>query len=581
MTNTTTKTPVAWFARLSLFNKLLLAFGLMAALLVVLGQMAVYALTQADHRLQATQRDWNDAAFELSAAHVHALRHQRLLRDMAFAPDPTRRDLIQGQLAAHERDFAALLDRYRRTPSLPRERELIETIDGQWPAYQGLAAEVVRHARDGRQDVALSLLLGEVNKAFDPLEQALDDAVTLNAEVARSHMRQSGEFLRDTRNAVFGLVLLGLALAVLLGVLVARYLTRLIGGEPEHAVQLASRVAAGDLRSGIARRLGDERSLMAALDRMNRQLSGIIGELFEAADANVRIASQLEASAQSLSKTAGEQASGIQEACSTLEQIGAGIAQSADHTAETDRLAARAADVASEGGQAVAASVDAMREIARKIGVIDEIAYQTNMLALNAAIEAARAGAHGKGFAVVAQEVRKLAERSQAAAREIGALAQASDSLAARAGGLLDGVLPEIRRTAELVGEINAAGREQTLGIQQINLAVDHLSHSTQSNAASAEELSASAEELHGHARRLKELLAGFRLDAVAAPAEPAPAAPPSVAARDKPRPHTVMVVPPRPPAAGQKPPPSKLPPLAAPRPQPAREVDESQFVRF
>jgi methyl-accepting chemotaxis protein len=220
-----------------------------------------------------------------------------------------------------------------------------------------------------------------------------------------------------------------------------------------------------------------------------------------------------------------------------------------------------------------------MRQIAQKIGVVDDIAYQTNLLALNAAIEAARAGQHGKGFAVVAAEVRKLAERSQTAAREIGALASESDTLAARAGSLLDGVLPEIRRTAELVGEINATGREQSAGIGQIKSAVEQLSQSTQGNAASAEELSATAEEMNNHARRLSQLLDSFRIDTsnghsqaqapllvdVIRRAEPASTAPPAKV--DMPK-TTRTPVP--------------LPPLHAGLPShPAKDVDETKFVKF
>jgi methyl-accepting chemotaxis protein len=318
---------------------------------------------------------------------------------------------------------------------------------------------------------------------------------------------------------------------------------------------------------------------LAALVTTNRRLTRIIGELVEAADGNLRAASQLESSSAALSQTATEQAAGLEQTGATLAHIGGVIGHTAAHVVQTDVLAARTALVASEGGRAVADSVVAMRQIAQKIGVIDDIAYQTNLLALNAAIEAARAGQHGKGFAVVAAEVRKLAERSQAAAAEIGALAAQSDELAARAGGLLDGVVPDIRRTAELVAEIKAAGQEQTESVGQIQSSIMHLQQMTQGNAASAEELSATAEEMHGQARRLKALLQdliltqsdtretkttsdrpGLAPAPVPLKARPAVAANPLVA----PARHGLHPLPPR-----------------SPLQHPAGDVDETKFVRF
>jgi methyl-accepting chemotaxis protein len=188
------------------------------------------------------------------------------------------------------------------------------------------------------------------------------------------------------------------------------------------------------------------------------------------------------------------------------------VKQNADNAGITDRMAGQAAREAAEGGRAVGSTVDAMKSIATKIGIIDDIAYQTNLLALNAAIEAARAGEHGKGFAVVAAEVRKLAERSQVAAHEISQLAGSSVTLAEKAGTLLSGMLPSINKTSELVQEIAAASSEQSGGVAQITSAMDHLNTATQQNASASEELSATAEELAAQATQLQELMAFFRL---------------------------------------------------------------------
>jgi methyl-accepting chemotaxis protein len=323
---------------------------------------------------------------------------------------------------------------------------------------------------------------------------------------------------------------------------------------------------------------------MAALATMNKQLCKVMTELRETAAANLRISMQVESSASALSNIAATQAGNLEETAATLEHISAAAIQSAVHAGETDAMAARAADIAGEGERAVSASVDAMRQIAQKIGVVDEIAYQTNLLALNAAIEAARAGQHGKGFAVVAAEVRKLAERSQSAAREIGSLASESDTLAAKAGKLLNSVLPEIRRTSQLVGEINSSGREQSDGVRQISFAVEQLGQSTQANAASAEELSAAAEEMNSHARRLKELLDGFKLvgDTVVRKTVISSKASVSTPNVSKPAVRTApanmptnMIV------QHANKPGTTMPMQSGTILKPAKDIDETQFVRF
>jgi methyl-accepting chemotaxis protein len=190
----------------------------------------------------------------------------------------------------------------------------------------------------------------------------------------------------------------------------------------------------------------------------------------------------------------------------------ASISQNTENSKVTDGMATKAATEASEGGEAVRATVAAMKQIALKIRIIDDIAYQTNLLALNAAIEAARAGEHGKGFAVVATEVRKLAERSQVAAQEIGTVASSSVELAEQAGKLLDAIVPNIRKTSDLVQEITAASEEQSSGVSQINVAVNQLSQTTQQNASSSEELAATAEEMSGQAEQLQQTMAFFKI---------------------------------------------------------------------
>ena len=277
--------------------------------------------------------------------------------------------------------------------------------------------------------------------------------------------------------------------------------------------QLMQKFADGDLTARIAR---DYQGLFGQVkDSANataENLTRVLGEVRAAADALTGAANQVSATAQSLSQAASEQAASVEETTAQIDSMSASISQNSDNAKVTDGMATKTSKEAVDGGGAVSQTVIAMKKIAAKIGIVDDIAYQTNLLALNAAIEAARAGEHGKGFAVVAAEVRKLAERSQEAAKEIGDLAASSVNTAERAGKLLQEIVPSIQKTSELVQEIAAVSAEQSESVAQIGGAMGQLSQATQQNASASEELAATSVELSGQAEQLQQSIAFFNI---------------------------------------------------------------------
>ena len=412
------------------------------------------------------------------------------------------------------------------------------------------AVEQLRKILVARDTVALNnFVVNELYPAMDPTSEGISNLSEYQLTAA-AQLREDGQdlFVKLTQ-LMLAVGIAITALAIGLVVYVTRGIKRNIGS----AVSLANAVAIGDLSmtvevnsadeikeltdalnvmtgnlritAGLAdqiangdltvspKPLSDKDTLGIALESMVERLRGVVADALSAAD-NVSSGSQeLSSSSEQLSQGATEQASSAEEASASMEEMASNIKQNADNAAQTEKIARQSAKDAEASGDAVGRAVTAMRTIAEKISIVQEIARQTDLLALNAAVEAARAGEHGKGFAVVASEVRKLAERSQAAAAEISSLSGDTVKVATDAGEMLNRLVPDIRKTAELVSEISAACREQDIGASQINEAIQQLDKVTQTNAGASEEMSGTSEELAAQAEELQTSIAFFKVD--------------------------------------------------------------------
>jgi methyl-accepting chemotaxis protein len=318
---------------------------------------------------------------------------------------------------------------------------------------------------------------------------------------------------QSVREAVTLLLAREAVLAVVLFAMLVFLIRRLISRPIAKATGVLREIAAGDLTKRWEVMGQDELARMAAaLNEMLGNFQSLITKVQQATLQTATASRQLAEGSEQLSRGAGEQASSLEETTATLEEMGSSIMQNAENTKQMEQMAVTGAKDAEDSGRSVQATVQAMQAIAERISIVEEIAYQTNLLALNAAIEAARAGDHGKGFAVVATEVRKLAERSQTAAKEISELAGSSVKVAERAGQSLVELVPAIQKTAALVQEVAAASREQSSGVGQINKAIAQVDQVTQRNAGAAQELSSTAAEMAAQADSLQSLVSFFRV---------------------------------------------------------------------
>lgn len=428
---------------------------------------------------------------------------QRGLQDAVAAKNPGA--LVETDALRDK--FIQRLNDGMSNPSL--DRRDLDQLQADMTDYYASARQTTERMITGAGGEDLTSSLATMSSKYNAIKDKLQANTTRDKDTITKAFDES----RDAQRRSLTFITLATLVCLIPMIVLSWRLTKAVTEPLLQAVHIAEDIASGNLSSEIEVTTEDETGkLQAAMKRMSESLSQIIAEVRTGATALSSAAAQVSASAQSISQGTGGQAASVEETSSSLQQMEATIGKNAENSLQMEQVATKGAREAEESGRAVNQTLDAMKSITQKIEIIDEIAYQTNLLALNAAIEAARAGEHGKGFAVVATEVRKLAERSQGAAKEISSLAADSVKVAEHSGSLLNELVPSIKKTAGLVQEVAAASREQSTGVNEINRAMSQVDQVTQRNASLAEELSSTAEELASQSEALLQLTNFFKI---------------------------------------------------------------------
>ena len=510
------------FKDFNIGTRLAIGFGLVICMMMALVAISLERLAEVGQvNTQMIEQDWVKAE-AANAINATTRANGRLTMELLMAVDGSQTARIKADIERNKTTISNALETLERLVHRPEGKALLATLKLRRTAYVQSFTKVLAQMDAGQKDAATVTMNTETLPALDALQEPINALTDLEKSIV---VAASAKVDSGIHSASLWIALLG-GVGLLMGLVFSWLTSRSITGPIRQAVQVARSVAAGDLTTAIPAHAKDECGmLLDSLQAMTVSLSTTVGQVRVGADSMATATSEIADGNMDLSSRTEEQASALEETAASMEQLAAAVKSNYEGSRHANQLAETAAGAAARGGEVVSKVVhtmeainDSSRKISDIIGVIDGIAFQTNILALNAAVEAARAGEQGRGFAVVASEVRSLAGRSAAAAKEIAALIHTSVGnvdegckLVEQAGSTMDEIVVHVRRVADLMGEITNATQEQTTGIEQVNQAIGQMDQVTQQNAALVEEAAAASQALEEQAKGLVEAVRIFK----------------------------------------------------------------------